>query len=89
MQQSVSQQTQSHADMSTLHASQEAPVSATRHLLSVVSAEAHVAVQQLQALGDTVGVVSRGAAHNIMESLHQTAYAQHKPEHSQEDATEQ
>lgn len=88
MQQSVSQQTQSHADMLTLHVSQEAPVSA-RHLLSWLWAEAHVAVQQLQALGDTVGVVSRGAAHNIMESLHQTAYAQHKPDHSQEDATEQ
>ncbi|KAL0051533.1 hypothetical protein WJX82_009446 [Trebouxia sp. C0006] len=45
--------------------------------------------EQLQALGDTVGVVSRGAAHNIMDSLCKTAYAQHKPDHSQETGTEQ
>lgn len=46
-------------------------------------------MQQLQALGDTVGVVSRGAAHNIMDSLRKTPYAQHKPDHSQESCTEQ
>lgn len=45
--------------------------------------------EQLQALGDTVGVVSRGAAHNIMESLCKIAYAQHKPDYSQETGTEQ
>lgn len=45
--------------------------------------------EQLQALGDTVGVVSRAAAHDIMDSLHKTSYAQHQPDHNQESCTEQ
>ena len=46
-------------------------------------------LQQLQALGDTVGVVSRGAAENIMEGLRKATYAQHKPHHDKEPCTEQ
>lgn len=46
-------------------------------------------MQQLQALGDTVGVVSRGAAQHIMESLRKTSYAQHQPDHAEESCTEQ
>lgn len=50
---------------------------------------AMMCVQQLQALGDTVGVVSRGAVHNIMDSLQQCSYAQHKPDQAHEDCNEQ
>ena len=50
---------------------------------------AMMCVQQLQALGDTVGVVSRGAVHNIMDSLQKCLYAQHKPDQTHEDCTEQ
>ena len=46
-------------------------------------------MQQLQALGETVGVVSRGAAHNIMDALRKTTYAQHKPDHGQDSGSEQ
>lgn len=38
-------------------------------------------MQQLQALGDTVGVVSRGASQNILNSLQKCCYAEHKPDH--------
>lgn len=46
-------------------------------------------MQQLQALGDTVGVVSRGAAQHVMDSLRKTTYAQHQPDHAKESCVEQ
>ena len=46
-------------------------------------------MQQLQALGDTVGVVSRGAAQTIIDSLRKTTYAQHQPDHTKDSCTEQ
>ena len=46
-------------------------------------------MQQLQALGDTVGVVSRGAAQNIIDGLCKTSYAQHQPDHAKDSCTEQ
>ena len=46
-------------------------------------------MQQLQALGETVRVVSRGAAHNIMDTMRKTTYAQHKPDHGQDPGSEQ
>ncbi|KAL3138443.1 hypothetical protein ABBQ32_006234 [Trebouxia sp. C0010 RCD-2024] len=45
--------------------------------------------EQLQALGDTVGVVSRGAAQHVVEGLRKTSYAQHQPDHEQDSCTEQ
>lgn len=38
-------------------------------------------LQQLQALGDTVGVVSRGAAPDVMARLRKCTYAEHNPDH--------
>ena len=46
-------------------------------------------MQQLQALGDTVGVVSRGASQHVLDSLRKTSYAQHQPDHGKESCTEQ
>ena len=46
-------------------------------------------MQQLQALGDTVGVVSRGAAQHVMETLRKTSYAQHQPDYAKDSSTEQ
>ena len=46
-------------------------------------------VQQLQALGETVGVVSRGASHDVMDLLHKTTYAEHNPDHAQDGCAEQ
>lgn len=48
-----------------------------------------VCMQQLQALGETVGVVSRGASHDVMDMLHKTTYAEHNPDHAQEGCAEQ
>lgn len=46
-------------------------------------------MQQLRALGDTVGVVSRGAAQHVVEGLHKMSYAQHQPDHEKDSCTEQ
>ncbi|KAL3143106.1 hypothetical protein ABBQ38_003379 [Trebouxia sp. C0009 RCD-2024] len=45
--------------------------------------------EQLRALGDTVGVVSRGAAQHVVEGLHKMSYAQHQPDHEKDSCTEQ
>lgn len=46
-------------------------------------------MQQLQALGDTVGVVSRAAAQHVVEALRKMSYAQHRPDHDKDSCTEQ